>query len=203
MQVLPPALMNVIEALGSLPGVGPRTAERYAYYLLKNDSVAAKQLSSSIVELHDGVDYCKKTFALIEKGKELSDLYSDPSRDKQIVAVVAEPFDIVALENTRQYKGTYHVLGGLVSPIDGVGPEQLHIKELLSRVKEDKVVEIILATNASVEGESTALYIQQRLADARPKLKITRLARGLPVGVDLEYADQITLGRALEGRTAV
>ena len=203
MQVLPPALTNVIEALGSLPGVGPRTAERYAYYLLKNDPGSAKHLAAVMAELHDGVGYCKKTFALIEKGKELSDLYTDLSRDKQIVAVVAEPFDIVALENTGQYKGTYHVLGGLVSPIDGVGPEQLHIKELLSRVKEDKVKEVILATNASVEGESTALYIQKQLTDTKPKLKLTRLARGLPVGVDLEYADQITLGRALEGRTTV
>lgn len=203
MQVLPPALIDTIEELGRLPGVGPRTAERYAYFLLRNDEFASLQLADTITKLHQGVTYCKKTFALIEKGKELSDLYTDPSRDKQVVAVVAEPFDIVALENTGQFKGTYHVLGGLVSPIDGVGPEQLHIKELLSRVKEDKVVEIILATNASVEGESTALYIQKRLTDVRPKLKITRLARGLPVGVDLEYADQITLGRALEGRTAV
>lgn len=203
MQVLPPALTKVIEAFSGLPGVGPRTAERYAYYLLKNDPAGAKQLANTVAELHEGVSYCKKTFALIENGKELSDLYTDTSRDKQVVAVVAEPFDIVALENTGRYKGTYHVLGGLVSPIDGVGPEQLHIKELLARVKEDKVKEIILATNASVEGESTALYIQKQLESSKLRLKVTRLARGLPVGVDLEYADQITLGRALEGRTAV
>lgn len=199
MNVLPPALTNLIEALGSLPGVGPRTAERYAYFLLKADPATALQLADKLEQLHGGIDYCKKTFALIEKGKELSDLYTDPSRDKKLVAVVAEPFDIVALEKTGQYKGTYHVLGGLVSPIDGIGPEQLHIKELIDRIDEDKVGEIILATNASVEGESTALYIQQQIGDR--KVKISRLARGLPVGVDLEYADQITLGRALEGRT--
>jgi recombination protein RecR len=201
MQILPPALQSLIEDLGSLPGVGPRTAERYAYFLLKADPSTSKRLAESLEGLHEGVDYCKKTFALVEKGKELSDLYTDPSRDKRVVAVVAEPFDIVALEKTGQFKGTYHVLGGLVSPIDGIGPEQLHIKELIKRIDDDKVKEIILATNASVEGESTALYIQQQIGDR--KVKVTRLARGLPVGVDLEYADQITLGRALEGRTVL
>lgn len=201
MQILPPALQTLIEDLGSLPGVGPRTAERYAYYLLKADRSIAERLSASITKVHDGVAYCKITFALIEKGKDLSDLYTDPTRDKQLVAVVGEPFDIVALEKTAQFKGTYHVLGGLVSPIDGIGPDQLHIEELMKRIDDDKVKEIILATNASVEGESTALYIQQQLGNR--KVKITRLARGLPVGVDLEYADQITLGRALEGRTVL
>ena len=199
MQVLPPALTELIEALGARPGVGPRTAERYAYYLLKADRAIGARISDVSATIHDRVSYCKKTFALVESGKELSDLYTDPSRNKQLVAVVAEPFDIVALEKTGQYKGTYHVLGGLVSPIDGVGPEQLHITELVTRVEDDEVEEVILATNASVEGESTALYIQQQL-QGKP-VQITRLARGLPVGVDLEYADQITLGRALEGRT--
>jgi recombination protein RecR len=201
MQILPPALQSLIEDLGSLPGVGPRTAERYAYFLLKADKTVADKLSASVANIHGGVGYCKKTFALVEKGKDLSDLYTDASRDKQLVAVVAEPFDIVALEKTAQFRGTYHVLGGLVSPIDGIGPDQLHIAELMQRIDEDKVKEIILATNASVEGESTALYIQQQIGER--KVKITRLARGLPVGVDLEYADQITLGRALEGRTAL
>lgn len=198
MTILPPALENVIEALGRLPGVGPRTAERYAYYLMRHDPAVAQTLSDSLQKLHPGVGYCRKTFALIPADQELSDLYTDPRRDKTTVAVVAEPFDIVALEKTNQFHGTYHVLGGLVSPIDGIGPEQLHIKELVDRIDSDQVKEIILATNASVEGESTALYIQQQIGD-RP-VKVTRLARGLPIGVDLEYADQITLGRALEGR---
>lgn len=201
MQILPPALEKLIEAYGALPGVGPRTAERYAYYLLRADPAKAHQLADKLRNLHENVSYCKKTFALVEKGKELSDLYTDQSRDKQLVAVVAEPFDLVALEKTGQFKGTYHVLGGLISPIDGVGPEQLHIKELIKRIDDDKVKEIILATNASVEGESTALYIQQQIAGR--KVKVTRLARGLAVGVDLEYADQITLARALEGRTTI
>jgi len=201
MQVLPPALENLIEALGNLPGVGPRTAERYAYYLVKHNPHTSKQLADALGNVHDNIGYCKKTFALVAKGQELSDLYTDPRRTKKIVAVVAEPFDIVALEKTAQFNGTYHVLGGLVSPIDGIGPEQLHIAELIQRIDEDEVEEIILATNASVEGESTALYIQQQIG-GRP-VKITRLARGLPIGVDLEYADQITLGRALEGRQAL
>jgi recombination protein RecR len=199
MQVLPPALAELIEALGSLPGVGPRTAERYAYYLLRHDSDKSSRLADKLTNLHQQIDYCQKTFALVKKGQKLSDLYTNPSRDKQIVAVVAEPFDLVALEKTGLFKGTYHVLGGLVSPIDGVGPEQLHIAELIKRLDEDKVKELILATSASVEGESTALYIQQQVGQR--DIKISRLARGLPIGVDLEYADQITLGRALEGRT--
>lgn len=198
MNILPPALQNVIETLGRLPGVGPRTAERYAYYLMRHDPATSQSLSDALQKLHGGVGYCSKTFALVPAGQELSDLYTDPRRDKTTIAVVAEPFDIVALEKTNQFHGTYHVLGGLVSPIDGIGPERLHIKELIDRIDEDSVKEIILATNASVEGESTALYIQQQIGD-RP-VTVTRLARGLPIGVDLEYADQITLGRALEGR---
>lgn len=201
MNILPPALVEVIEALGKLPGVGPRTAERYAYFLMRADPAKAKQLAASLQDLHAGIGYCQKTFALVPAGQELSDLYTSPKRDKTTVAVVAEPFDIVALEKTNQFSGTYHVLGGLVSPIDGVGPEQLHIAQLIKRIDEDGVQEIILATNASVEGESTALYIQKQIGDR--DVKVTRLARGLPIGVDLEYADQITLGRALEGRQAL
>jgi recombination protein RecR len=200
MQVLPPALQEVIEALGALPGVGPRTAERYAYYLLKHDPHTSARLADTVSHLHAGIGYCKKTFALVSSDQEHSDLYTDPRRDKQVVAVVAEPFDVVALEKTG-FQGTYHVLGGLVSPIDGVGPDQLHIAELMSRIDEDNIKEIILATNASVEGESTALYLQQQIGDR--KVKVTRLARGLPIGVDLEYADQITLSRALEGRQTI
>jgi recombination protein RecR len=199
--MLPPALTDLISAFGALPGVGPRTAERYAYYLIRHDPIKAQLLAESLQKLHGGVGYCAKTFAFVTAGQTLSDLYTDPRRDKTTVAVVAEPFDVLALEDTGQFHGTYHVLGGLVSPIDGVGPEQLHIHELMSRIDEDNVEEIILATNASVEGESTALYIQQQIGD-RP-LTLSRLARGLPIGVDLEYADKITLGRALSGRQAV
>lgn len=201
MPILPPALTDVIEALGKLPGVGSRTAERYAYYLVRADPAKAQAIAASLQDMHQGIGYCKKTFALVPAGQDLSDLYTDPRRDKTVVAVVAEPFDIVALEKTGSFSGTYHVLGGLVSPIDGIGPEQLRISELIQRIDDDTIAEIILATNASVEGESTALYIQNLIGD-RP-VKVTRLARGLPIGVDLEYADQITLTRALEGRQAL
>jgi recombination protein RecR len=198
MQILPPALTAVVDAFGKLPGVGPRTAERYAYFLLRQQGDAAESIAAAVQQLAVGVGYCKKTFALVPAGQDLSDLYTDPSRNKAVIAVVAEPFDIVALEKTGQFKGTYHVLGGLVSPIDSVGPENLRIKELVARIDDDNVTEVILATNASVEGESTALYIQKQIGGR--DVKVTRLARGLPIGVDLEYADQITLGRALEGR---
>lgn len=200
--ILPKALLHLIDELGKLPGVGPRTAERYAYDLLRRDPSVANRVADAIANLHAGVKYCPKTFALIEKDQDVSPLYSDPERDKTLVAVVEEPLDVVALERTGQYKGTYHVLGGVISPIDGVGPEQLHIQELLDRVGADDVKEVILATNASVEGESTALYLQKRLSE-KPGVNVTRLARGLPVGVDLEYADQITLSHALEGRQRI
>lgn len=199
MQILPPALTDVVEAFGRLPGVGPRTAERYAYYLVRHGNDTPQQLASALQSLQGGIGYCQKTYALVPAGQDLSDLYTDPRRDKSIVAVVAEPFDLVALEKTAQFHGTYHVLGGLISPIDDITPEQLHIPELIARIAEDNVKEVILATNASVEGESTALYIQQQLSGT--DVTVTRLARGLSVGVDLEYADQITLARALEGRT--
>jgi recombination protein RecR len=198
---IPKSLQAVIDALGILPGVGPRTAERYAYSLLRTDPAKTQVLSDVLVKLHQNVGFCPRTFALVEKGQKLSPLYTDPRRDKKTVAVVADPFDVVAIEKTGTFKGTYHVLGGLISPIEGIDPEQLHIKELIKRLDEDKVKELILATNASVEGESTALLISQEVGK-RP-LKITRLARGLPVGVDLEYADQITLTRAFEGRQKV
>jgi recombination protein RecR len=198
---LPRALTDLIEAFGALPGVGARTAERYAYAVLKKSDRDAQKLAGALAGLHDRVKLCPKTFALIDADLDISPLYAASDRNRQLVAVVEEPFDVMALENTGEFRGTYHVLGGAISPIDGVGPEQLHIPELTERLKDDDVREVILATNASVEGESTALYIQKQLEEAGLKnLKITRLARGLPIGVDLEYADQITLSHALTGR---
>jgi len=198
MDNLPPALKELVDAFKLLPGVGSRSAERYAYSILKKNPKVASELSRALEELHDGVGYCEITFALVGKGEKQSSLYTDPMRDKTVVLVVAEPLDVITIENTGMYKGTYHVLGGLVSPIDNIGPEELRMKELVSRVSKDNVKEIILATNASVEGESTALYLKQQLEPT--KVKITRLARGIPIGVDIEYTDHITLGRALEGR---
>lgn len=197
---LPRALIALIEELAHLPGVGSRTAERYAYFLLRSQDTSTKRLAKAIDELHAGVKFCPKTFALIDADQDISPLYTDPKRNKKLVAVVEEPFDVLALERTNDFKGTYHVLGGALSPIDGITPEQLHIPELIARLKEDKVEEVILATNSSVEGESTALFIQRHILDAKLKLKVTRLARGIPIGLDLEYADQLTLSHALEGR---
>lgn len=199
--MLPGALQSAIDALGLLPGVGPRTAERYAYYLFRSDQKLCETIADALKNLHSGVKSCPKTFALIDASEEVSPLYSDPTRDKATVLVVEAPLDIYAIEQTKGFSGTYHILGGAVSPIDGITPDELHIKELVTRVAEDKVKEVIIATNPSVEGESTALLLQKILGEKYPDLKITRLARGLPLGVDLSYADQITLSAALAGRT--
>lgn len=198
--ILPRALSQAIDSLGSLPGVGSRTAERYAYFLLRAKPQTAQAIARAVTGLHEGVRQCPITFALIDPDQEVSPLYSDPTRDRSLIAVVEEPLDIVAIERTGQYHGTYHVLGGALSPIDGIGPEQLHIPELAERIRRDQVSEVIIATNASVEGESTALFIQRVLAEAKLDVTLSRLARGIPVGVDLEYTDQITLGHALAGR---
>ena len=202
-QLLPAALTRAIDELGRLPGVGARTAERFAYFLLRSDTHTSETMARAIAELHKGVKTCPVTFALIDATEDASSLYSDTSRNKQLVAVVEEPLDIIALERTGQFHGTYHVLGGAISPIDGIGPEQLHIPELLQRIANDNVEEIIIATNASVEGESTALFLQRYIQEKGFDVRMTRLARGIPVGVDLEYADQITLTHALEGRRAL
>lgn len=199
--MLPKTLEEVIEALGHLPGVGPRTAERYAYFLFKSNQQISKNISDSLLNLHTNIKSCPVTFALIDAKDDVSPLYSDPKKDKTTVLVVEEPLDIYAIEQTKQYLGTYHVLGGALSPIDGITIDQLHIKELIDRIKKDKVKEVIIATNPSVEGESTALLLQKLIIEKYPELKITRLARGLPLGVDLAYADQITLSAALENRT--
>lgn len=201
--LLPSALLQAIDELGNLPGVGARTAERYAYFLLKTDKQNAHKLALAITRLHDGVKTCPVTFALIDISEDVSPLYSDASRNRQQIAVVEGPLDIMPLERTGQYDGTYHVLGGALSPIDGIGPEQLRVRELLERIENDTVEEVIIATNASVEGESTAVFLERQIHSSVPDVKVTRLARGIPVGVDLEYADQITLTHALEGRRQI
>lgn len=202
-QLLPRALEKLIEELGRLPGVGQRTAERYAYYLLRANTRITDSMSAAIHDIHGLVKTCPVTFALIDAEEEVSILYTSSDRNKKLIAVVEEPLDIVALERTGQFKGTYHVLGGAMSPIDGIGPEQLHIPELIERIARDDAEEVIIATNASVEGESTALFLQKYIQDAGLSVRMSRLARGIPVGVDLEYADQITLSHALEGRRAL
>ncbi|MBR3256373.1 recombination protein RecR [Candidatus Saccharibacteria bacterium] len=199
--MLPRALTNVIEALSMLPGVGQRTAERYAYFLFKSSPDISHNIADTLGGLHSKVKSCPITFSLIDAEEEVSPFYSDPARDKTTILVVEEPLDIYAIEQTKSYKGTYHVLGGAISPIDGITPDQLHIGELIKRINDDDVKEVIIATNPSVEGESTALLLEKLLHEQNPELKLTRLARGLPLGVDLSYADQITLSAALENRT--
>jgi recombination protein RecR len=203
MSILPKPLEDLIEQLSKLSGVGPRTAERYALGILKRPQVNALELANALESLHANLKTCPKTFALINKDEEVSSIYADSRRSKQLVAVVEDPLDIVALEKTNQFNGTYHVLGGVISPIDGIGPEQLHMHQLVKRIEEDDIEELIIALNASVEGESTALFLQKLIEEAGLTVKISRLARGLPVGIDLEYADQITLKHALQGRTAL
>lgn len=199
--MLPKALQQVIEELRQLPGVGPRSAERYALSLFRRDKQSALNLADAITKLHDGVSICEKTFVFTEPGVKVSPHYSDPQRDKKTIVVVEDPLDAIAIEKTGEYKGTYHVLGGLISPIDNIHPEQLTIAQLLQRIDEDNVTELILATNASVEGESTAMYIKNHIDNKG--VKVSRLARGIPVGVDIEYTDQITLSRALENRQQI
>jgi len=199
--MLPQALLDAIDALGHLPGVGSRTAERYAYYLFKSNQHTTENIISALKNLHKQIKTCPITFAIMDADDNVSPIYADPARDKTTILVVEEPLDIYALERTRAYKGVYHVLGGAISPMDGITPDQLHIKELSARIKSDKVKEVIIATNPSVEGESTAILLESTLHKTYPKLKITRLARGLPLGVSLEYADQITLTSALDNRT--
>ena len=196
MKIVPKAIEDLSIELGKLPGVGPRTAERLTFHLLKADPSRANGLKVALTDLHDRVKSCQNCFNFSEGNHCEVCLSND--RNQSIVAVVEEPFDVVAIEKTGLFQGLYHVLGGVVSPMDGVGPAQLQIDSLLQRIKDKGITEVILATNPSLEGESTAMYIRQRL-EASP-IKLTRLARGLPVGGDLEYADQITLGRALQER---
>ncbi len=199
MNLIPSSVERLIEELERLPGVGPRTAERLAIHLLKGDQTRAEALGRAIIDLHEGVRSCKLCHTFSED--ELCAICSAEDRTTNTIAVVEEPFDIVALEKTGRYHGLYHVLGGVMSPLDGVGADKLQINSLLERLRGGGIDELILATNPTVEGESTGLYIRQELGNS--PIKITRLARGLPVGGDLEYADHITLGRALDGRESL
>ncbi|WP_258361007.1 recombination mediator RecR [Moorella sulfitireducens (nom. illeg.)] len=192
----PEPLNKLIAALGKLPGVGPKTAQRLAFYLLNAPAAEAENLAAAIIEARRKTHYCSVCGNLTDR--DPCHLCSDPERDRTIICVVEEARDIVALEKTHQYRGLYHVLQGAISPVDGIGPDQLRVKELLRRLREGKVKEVVLATNADVEGEATALYLARLLKPL--EIKVTRLAYGLPVGSDLEYADEITLARAFSGR---
>lgn len=192
-----PSVERLIVELAKLPGIGPRTAQRLAFHMLRLPPHEVLPLAAAIVEVKEKIGFCRQCFNLAED--ELCEICSDPHRDLSVLCVVEQPFDIVTIERTREFRGLYHVLGGALSPIDGVEPDDLHIAELLRRA-ETGVTEVILATNPTMTGEATAMYI----ADMLPShVRVTRLASGLPVGGDLEYADELTLGRALSGRRNV
>src|SRR3712207_1621850 len=192
-------VQSLIDELGRLPGIGPKSAQRIAFYLLKADVQDAKRLARAIEEAKERVSWCRRCFNIAEG--ELCGFCRDERRDQQLVCVVEEPRDIIAVERTGEFPGRYHVLQGAISPIEGIGPEQLRIKELLARIADEGVVEVILATNPNIEGEATAMYLARLLKPLG--LRVTRIASGLTVGGDLEYADELTLGRALEGRRDV
>ncbi|HYO00257.1 MAG TPA: recombination mediator RecR [Actinomycetota bacterium] len=189
-------VQDLIDELAKLPGIGRKTAQRLAFHLLKIDAAAAKKLASSIVVMKDTVRFCPKCFNFA--AEDLCEYCSDPRREDAVVCVVEEAPDIVSIEKTGEFRGRYHVLGGAISPIDGIGPDDLHLQELLGRISTDGVREVIVATNPNVEGEATAMYLARLLVPVG--VKVTRIASGLPVGGDLEYADEVTLGRALQGR---
>jgi recombination protein RecR len=192
-------VQDLIDELGRLPGVGPKSAQRIAFHLLKVSRDDALRLARTIAEAKDKVSFCKVCFNVSEGDR--CGICADPRRDPTVVCVVEEPRDLAAVEKTGEFQGRYHVLGGAISPIEGIGPEQLRVRELLDRISGDEVTEVILCTNPNLEGEATALYLGRLLKPLG--LRVTRIASGLPVGGDLEYADELTLGRALEGRRDV
>lgn len=193
------AVQDLIDALGRLPGIGPKSAQRIAFHLLKVDAEEANRLARAITEAKARIGFCSRCFNLAEG--ELCTICADERRDAHVLCVVEEPRDVVAIERTREFRGRYHVLGGAIDHLQGVGPEQLRIKELLARIGAEQVTEVIICTNPNLEGEATSLYLT-RVLDV-PGLTVSRIASGLPVGGDLEYADELTLGRALEGRRVV
>jgi recombination protein RecR len=192
-------IQELIDELGRLPGVGPKSAQRIAFYLLQADEDQAKRLAEVLTEVKERVRFCEQCGNVAEA--ELCNICRDPRRSKASICVVEESKDVQAIERTREFKGLYHVLGGAISPIEGIGPDNLRIKELVSRLADPEIREIIIATDPNLEGEATATYLTRMLSPMG--ITISRLASGLPVGGDLEYADEITLGRAFEGRRTV
>lgn len=190
------ALQDLIDALGRLQGIGPKSAQRIAFYVLSRPKAEAELLAQALIDAKEKIRFCAKCGNIAQE--ELCAICRNPKRDQAVICVVEEAKDVGAIERTRSYRGLYHVLGGAIDPINGIGPEQLRLRELLTRLSGDTVQEIIIATNPNIEGEATATYLTRTISPLG--LKVTRLASGLPVGGDLEYADEVTLGRALEGR---
>ena len=199
MAFYPAPVARLIDALQRLPGIGPKTAQRLTFFLLKRPADEVRELAESLVAVKERIVYCQTCFNVTDE--DPCRLCADPARDARLLCVVEEPNDLMAMERTGEYRGRYHVLLGALSPLDGIGPDDLKVRELLVRIENGAVSEVILATNPNVEGEATALYLARLL---RPLgLRVTRIARGLPVGGDLEYADQVTLSKALEGRREI
>lgn len=197
MNVLPKPVQKLINEFNRLPGIGPKTASRLTFYLLRGtDETLTQDLADALAALSENTQYCGVCHNITEENPCV--VCADAERDRAIVCVVEEPLDVVAIERSQVYSGLYHVLHGVLSPVEGVGPDDLKIAELIGRLQTDEIKEVIIATNATLEGDTTANYLRMRLADGN--VKITRLARGLPVGGDIEYTDEVTLGRALEGR---
>jgi recombination protein RecR len=192
-------VQDLIDELGRLPGVGPKSAQRIAFHLLKLDTQDALRLAKAIAEVKERVSFCRTCFNVAEG--EQCGICADPRRDATVVCVVEEPRDLVAVEKTGEFSGRYHVLQGAISPIEGVGPDQLRVRELIDRIGQEGITEVILCTNPNLEGEATAMYLGRLIKPLG--VRVTRIASGLPVGGDLEYADELTLGRALEGRRDV
>ncbi len=198
MPVLPEPLQNLIEAFERLPGIGPKTASRLVFFLLRAPDEVSRQLADALAQLKSATGLCPVCFNITRSDQPECEICADPKRDEALLCVVEEPLDVLALERTGGFTGRYHVLHGVLSPIEGVGPEDLKIRPLLERVRGGKIHEVLIATNPSMEGDATALYLRQQLLPL--EVRVTRLARGLPVGSDLEYADQNTILRALAGR---
>ena len=196
--LLPEPILNLINALERLPGIGPKSASRLAFYLLRADESVSSELAESLMGLKQRIAYCTECFNITEAGRELCDVCANPKRDASVICVLEDALDVLALERTGAYQGRYHVLGGVLNPIEGIGPDDIKIRPLIERVARGGIREVILATNPSMEGDTTAMYLQQQLRASG--IHVTRLARGLPMGGDLEYADQNTLLRALQGR---
>lgn len=196
---LPPSLKHLVEELEKLPGVGPKTAQRLAYHLLQRPKDEVKDLARVIAEAAEKIVFCSRCYNFAEG--ELCEVCQDSNRDQKLICVVEEPKDVLAIEKTRQFNGVYHVLHGSISPLEGKGPEDLRVAELLERAKKENIKEVILATNPNLEGETTALYLARLLKPLG--VKTTRLASGLPHGSDLDFADEITLSRAFEGRLEI
>jgi recombination protein RecR len=191
------AIQDLIDALGRLPGIGPKSAQRIAFHILQSDSEIADSLVEAVRTVKERVKFCSECGNVSEE--EQCRICRDPRRDPSKICVVEEPKDVIAIERTREFRGKYHVLGGAISPIDGIGPDQLRIRELMQRLSDSTITEIILATDPNLEGEATATYLARLIKPMG--ISVSRLASGLPVGGDLEYADEVTLGRAFEGRT--